>query len=190
MSITKWKDERADLTCSSHSAARYLAWMNRVLKVRLPGEKERDGLGNWLLAAAAYNAGPGRVLERLGSYDADSYWDVPLPPETEKYVPRWIAIGLISRNRAFYGVNISHRRRIAFETVRKLRLRKDLTFTEMAKLLDTTPRAVWALNTQIPPEKGVFPAKSRRRVLRHSINIPVGTRKKFLAQLKAHGYTK
>jgi membrane-bound lytic murein transglycosylase D len=164
--------------------------MNRVLKVRLPAKEEREGLKNWLLAAAAYNAGPGRVVERLSSYGADSYWNVPLPPETETYVPRWIAIGIISRHRAFYGVDISHRRRVAFETVRGIALKKDLTFTDMAKLLNTTPRAIWALNTQIPPEKGVFPARSRRRLLRHNINIPSGTRKKFLAQLKAHGYTK
>ncbi|MEJ2716427.1 MAG: lytic transglycosylase domain-containing protein [Deltaproteobacteria bacterium] len=190
MSITKWKDERADLVGSSHSAARYLAWMNRVLTVRLPGKKEREGFGNWLLAAAAYNAGPGRVMERLGSYGADSYWDVPLPPETEAYVPRWIAIGIISRHRAFFGVDISRRRRVMFDTVRRIRLRKDLTFAEMARLLNTTPRAIWALNTQIPPEKAVFPARSKRRVLRHDINIPLGTRKKFLAQLKAHGYVK
>lgn len=190
MSITRWKDERADLVSSSHSAARYLAWMNRVLKVRLPGKQEREGLRNWLLAAAAYNAGPGRVLERLSSFKADSYWDIPLPLETEAYVPRWIAIGIISRNRAFYGVDISRRRKVVFETVRRIKLKKDLTFSEMARLLNTTPRAVWALNTQIPPEKAVFPARSKRRVLRHSINIPIGTRKKFLAQLKAHGYLK
>jgi len=189
LSITRWKDERAGLVHSTHAAARYLAWMNRVMKVRLNGKKERDGFRNWFLTAAAYNAGPTRVVQRLNSFGAASYWDVPLPAETERYVPRWIAVGIISRNRAFYGVRIPPRERVSFDTVRNVRLKKDLTFAAMAGLLDTTPRAVWFLNSHIPPEKAVFPAKSRRGSIRHTIFVPRGTRKKFVAQLKAHGYT-
>ena len=190
MNITGWKDDRGDLICSTHAAARYLAWMNRVKKITREGKPERDGFNDWFLTAAAYNAGPARVLQRLNSFGAESYWDVALPPETEKYVPRWIAIGIISKNREFYGIQAQSLGTVAFDTVEKVRLSKDLTFAAMARLLDTTPRAVWALNSQIPAEKAVFPARSHRTAISHTIRVPKGSANKFLAQLAAHGYTK
>jgi membrane-bound lytic murein transglycosylase D len=190
MHITKWKDERADLVNSTHSAAKYLAWMNKVKKVTLSDKSERQGFNDWFLTAAAYNAGPSKVCQRLSQFGASSYWDVPLPIETEKYVPRWIALSLISKYRDFYRIQVHHQKRVAFETVRKIRLHKDLTFVAMARLLNATPRDIWELNTQIPPEKGVFPARSGRRFIEHTIHVPKGTRQKFLAQLAAHGFTK
>ena len=190
MKITDWKDERADLLHSTHSAARYLAWLNRMKKVSLNGKGDRDGFNDWLLTAASYNAGPTRVAQRLSQFGADSYWDVPLPAETERYVPRWIALSIISTHRDFYGIQIPKRSHVPFETVHKLRLSKDLSFVAMAKLLDRTPREMWALNTQVSPEKGVFPARSGRTGIEHTIHVPKGTRQKFLAQLAAHGYTK
>ncbi|MFC1836250.1 lytic transglycosylase domain-containing protein [Thermodesulfobacteriota bacterium] len=188
MNVAKWKDERADLVHSTHSAARYLAWMCRVKKVRLKGKEERDGFRNWILTAAAYNAGPARVIQRLNDYGSVSYWDVPLPLETEKYVPRWIALSLIGKYRKFYGVEPPARPKIRFETVRRIRLKKDLSVTAIARLLNKTPRQIWTLNTQIPPDKAVFPAKYRGRSMAHTIYVPAGTKRKFLAQLKAHGY--
>ncbi len=190
MTINRWKDERADLQGSTHSAARYLAWMNRVMKVNLGDRGSREGFRNWLLAAAAYNGGPARVSQRLRDFNGDSYWDVPLPLETERYVPRWIAVGIISKYRTFYGVRIRKPTHREFDTVRRLRLKKDLTFATMARLLDTTPREIWELNTQIHLTKAVFPAKSGPRRIRHDIHIPKGTKREFLAKLKKHGYTR
>lgn len=190
MNITKWKDERADLVHSTHSAAKYLAWINRVKKVALNGKSEQEGFNDWFLTAAAYNAGPSKVSQRLSQFGANSYWDVPLPIETEKYVPRWIALSLISKHRDLYRIQTNHQRSLAFDTVNKVRLQKDLSFVDMAKLLNATPREMWALNTQIPPEKGVFPAKSGKTPIDHTIHVPKGTRQKFLAQLAARGFTK
>jgi membrane-bound lytic murein transglycosylase D len=189
MNITKWKDERADLVHSTHSAAKYLAWMNQIKKVSLEGKPDGEGFKNWFLSAAAYNAGPSRVVERLTAFGAKSYWDVALPVETEKYVPRWIALALISKHRNFYGVQVTRQNPLSFDTVENLRLKKDLSFAEMARLLGTTPRSVWSLNTQIPPEKGVFPARHGGKQIEHKINVPHGTRSKFIAELAAHGYT-
>lgn len=190
MKITNWKDDRADLAASTHAAAKYVAWMNRVKKVTLDDKTDRDGFKDWLLTAAAYNAGPSRVTQRLNAFGAQSYWDTPLPIETERYVPRWIAVGLIHKYREFYGVQIPPARGIAFDTVEKVKLEKDLSFASMAKLLDSTPRDVWTLNTQIPAEKAVFPARSGKAPIIHTIHVPKGSRQKFLAQLAAHGYTK
>lgn len=190
MSITNWKDDRGDLVLSTHSAAKYLAWMNRVKKVSLDEKTDKEGFRDWLLTAASYNAGPGRVTQRLSSFRANSYWDAPLPIETERYVPRWIAVGLIHKYREFYGVQIPPSKGIAFDTLQKVRLEKDLSFTAMAKLLNSTPRDIWALNTQVSPEKAVFPARFGRTALTHTIHVPKGTSHKFAAQLAAHGYTK
>jgi len=189
MQITKWKDERGDLMISTASAAKYLAYMNRAMKVRLNGKGEKEGFHDWSLAAAAYNAGPARVIERLNSFGTDDYWDVPLPDETEKYVPRLIATWLISNHRDFYGIRgLSHGTK-SFDTVTKVTLKKDLTFAAAAKMLDTTPRTFWELNTQVCSDKGVFPATSGGKAVSHTIHVPKGSAKKFYAQLKAHGYT-
>jgi hypothetical protein len=190
MKITPWKDERADLVHSTHAAARYLCWMNRVKKISLEERGEREGFNDWCLAAAAYNAGPARVTQRMNAFRTSSYWDTPLPIETEKYVPRLIAVWLIHKHRDFYGVHAPQSRSVAFDTVRNVRLLKDLPIATVAKLLETTPRDIWFLNTQIPPEKAVFPSKSGRQAIEHTIHVPKGTRTKFLAQLAAHGYTK
>ncbi|MDQ7783140.1 MAG: lytic transglycosylase domain-containing protein [Desulfomonilaceae bacterium] len=190
MLINQWKDERGDLVRSTHSGARYLAWMNRVRKVGINGQEPRDGFQDWLLTTAAYNAGPARVLERLNLFGASSYWDVPLPLETEQYVPRLIAMWIISNNREFYGVKGRSRGEVAFDTLTNVRLAKDLSFAAMAKLLQTTPRHIWKLNAQISPTKLVFPAKSGRKSIAHTIRVPKGTAGKFRSQLAANGYTR
>lgn len=188
--INHWKDERADLVKSTHSAARYLAWMNRVKKVSLTAGQEKEGFGDWFLTAAAYNAGPGRVTQRLNGFGVSHYWEAPLPVETEKYVPRWIALGIISQNRSFYGLKPPVQPSVNFETVEKIKLSKDLSFAELAKMINTTPRLVWQLNSQIPADKSVFPARSGGTSLQHTINLPKGAKARFMTQLAANGYTR
>ncbi len=188
--INNWKDERADLVKSTHSAARYLAWLNRVKKVNLNGYPDRNGFNDWFLTAASYNAGPARVLQRLNTYETTNYWDAPLPVETEKYVPRWIALGLISRYRGFYGLHIKPGASTSFDTVEHVKLSKNLSFAEMARMLNTTPRAIWLLNSQIPFEKAVFPARDGGTFVKHTVHVPKGTSKKFLARLESHGFKK
>jgi membrane-bound lytic murein transglycosylase D len=188
LKVVKWKDERADIVKSSRSAAMYLAWMNRSMKVNLEGAPEKEGLGDWLLAAACYNAGPRRVIERMNLFGARSYWDTPLPVETEKYVPRLIAIALIHANRQFYGVAQGPEKGIAFDTLEDVRLKKDLPLPVAAKMLHMTPRALWELNSQMNPEQASFPAQSGRTKIVHEIHVPRGTGKKFLADIKAKGY--
>jgi membrane-bound lytic murein transglycosylase D len=188
--INAWKDERADLVKSTHSAARYLAWLNRVKRVSLNGHDDRNGFNDWFLTAASYNAGPTRVVQRLNAYGVTSYWDDPLPIETEKYVPRWIALGVISRYRDFYGVKIKPLGSSPFDTVEQIKLVKDLSFADVAKMLNTTPRNIWFLNSQVPVEKSIFPAKHSGVVIKHTIHLPKGTQKKFLAQLEIRGFKK
>ena len=72
---------------STEAAARYLRWLGR-----------RFG-GDWHLALAAYNCGVGRVERIVREARAElgrepTFWDVrdALPPETQAYVPRFLAV--------------------------------------------------------------------------------------------------
>lgn len=87
-------DERRDPVRSTHAAARHLSDLYR-------------DLGDWALAAAAYNAGHGRITRGLASIGVDNFWDLAvwgdLAEETEHYVPRLYAVTIIGRNRARFG---------------------------------------------------------------------------------------
>jgi membrane-bound lytic murein transglycosylase D len=90
-----WVDERQDPEKSTRAAARYL--------------KELYGqLGDWYLAMAAYNAGAGnvqRAVERTGYAD---FWELyrrgVLPQETRNYVPIIVAVTIMAKNPAQYGL--------------------------------------------------------------------------------------
>jgi hypothetical protein len=76
-------DERLDWRRSTTAAGMYLSDLY-------------DLFGTWELAAAAYNAGPGRVSRALAETGTESYWELVeagrLPEETREYVPKFLAI--------------------------------------------------------------------------------------------------
>lgn len=79
-------DERRDPVRSSEAAARYLKQLYNTY-------------GDWSLAIAAYNCGPGNVnkaLRRVGNNKAD-FWEIYpyLPAETRTYVPAFIAANYV-----------------------------------------------------------------------------------------------
>ncbi len=81
LEITSFVDERRNPEKSTDAAARYL-------------KKLYDTYGDWHLAIAAYNCGPGnvnRAIRRSGG--KESYWDIyyRLPRETRGYVPAFVA---------------------------------------------------------------------------------------------------
>ena len=63
--------------------------------------------GSWTLAAASYNCGGGRVSKALEEQRIDSYYDMHLPEETQRYVFRILAMKLITENPEKYGYQIS-----------------------------------------------------------------------------------
>ena len=81
LEINSFVDERRDPVKSSDAAARYLKHLYEIY-------------GDWHLAIAAYNCGPGnvnRAIRRSGG--KKNYWDIyyRLPRETRGYVPAYIA---------------------------------------------------------------------------------------------------
>ena len=80
LKVGRYVDERFDVEKSTRAAVKYLKKLYQMF-------------GSWDLAIAAYNAGPGSVLERLKKLGRERFWDLTnLPEETLNYVPRFYAV--------------------------------------------------------------------------------------------------
>ena len=91
-------DERADPEKATRAAAKYLKALHRMF-------------GDWHLAIASYNGGPGRVQRAVKRTGIDDFWELTessrhLPRETRDYVPMILAATIIARNPAKYGFDI------------------------------------------------------------------------------------
>lgn len=88
-------DERLDPVKATRAAARHL----RDLYVQL---------GDWYLAIAAYNAGPGRIDQAVRRTGYADFWEFhrrrALPAETIRYVPLILATIIMAKNPAEYGL--------------------------------------------------------------------------------------
>jgi membrane-bound lytic murein transglycosylase D len=81
LTINSLVDERRDPVAATHAAARYLVDLYRMY-------------GDWTLALAAYNCGPGNVNKAIRrSGGKRDFWELYyyLPRETRGYVPAFIA---------------------------------------------------------------------------------------------------
>ena len=65
--------------------------------------------GSWTLAAAAYNAGEGRISKELEKQKAENYYDLYLPDETMRYIYRIIALKLLYEHPAEYGYFVRYK---------------------------------------------------------------------------------
>jgi membrane-bound lytic murein transglycosylase D len=81
MEINSLVDERSDIYKSTEHAAIYLKKLYNIY-------------GDWLLALAAYNSGPGNVNKAIRNSGGYDFWSIKhrLPKETQNYVPSFIAI--------------------------------------------------------------------------------------------------
>ncbi|HSK08285.1 MAG TPA: transglycosylase SLT domain-containing protein [Vicinamibacterales bacterium] len=92
-------DERSDPEKSTLAAAKYLRSLHKMFD------------GDWHLALASYNGGPGRVQRAMQRYKKDDFWSLAarpgaLPRETREYVPMILAAIIIARNPAEYGFDL------------------------------------------------------------------------------------
>lgn len=94
MEINAEVDERYDLEKATHAACRYLR-----------GQRER--LGSWVLAAAAYNGGPDRIRTEMEKQRAKTFFDLNLAAdETMRYPFRIVAIKEVMQNPQQYEYTI------------------------------------------------------------------------------------
>ncbi len=78
--------------------------------------------GDWHLALASYNGGPGRVQRAIKRSGRSDFWKLTatsryLPRETRDYVPLILAAIIIARNPAQYGMNVEAFEPVRFESV-------------------------------------------------------------------------
>jgi membrane-bound lytic murein transglycosylase D len=144
--IDSWVDERRDPYLATYAAARHLRDL-------------RDRFGSVYLAAAAYNAGGGKVsrsLSRLPDEDDDSlntdatffrlYDTRHLRKETRDYVPKLIAAALIAKEPAKYGFpSFDSLQPVVWDSI----IVPDATGLDViARLADTTVTAIREINPQ------------------------------------------
>ena len=95
LSRNGWYDERFDPEKSTHAYARYMKLLY-------------SQLGDWYLAMAAYDWGPGNVQHAIQRTGYADFWELyrrnALPQETKNYVPIIIAAAIMAKNPEQYGL--------------------------------------------------------------------------------------
>ncbi len=91
-----WVDEREDPEKSTMAAAHHLKDLYHEF-------------GDWYLAMAAYNSGPGTVQQAVKRTGYADFWQLynrnVLPRETKNYVPIILAVAIMAKNPAQYGLD-------------------------------------------------------------------------------------
>ncbi|WP_342089361.1 lytic transglycosylase domain-containing protein [Dyadobacter sp. OTU695] len=77
--INETRDDRKHLVKSTHAAGKYLRNLYKQL-------------GSWTLVAAAYNAGPTHIQNRMDSQNKDDYFKLRLNSETARYLYKILAV--------------------------------------------------------------------------------------------------
>ncbi len=156
-----WVDDRQDPVKSTQAAAHHLKDLY-------------EEFGDWYLAMAAYNTGPGNVqhaVERTGYAD---FWELyrrgVLPNETRNYVPIIVAVTIMAKNPTQYGLeNIVPEKAIPTDQV-SINYPVDLRL--VAECLDTSADYLQQLNPSLlrmtTPKDQTF-----------TLNLPAGTKDKY-----------
>ena len=161
---TAYTDDRFDPERATRASARHLHDLYNMF-------------GDWYLAMAAYNCGPNavaRAVERTGYAD---FWELRdrhvLPLQTTNYVPIILAMTIMTKNAAEYGLeSVVPEAPIEYDTIvadapTHLKLVADLTDAPMTELLDLNPALL----------KGIAPAG-------YVLHVPKGTGSTLSASLE------
>ena len=144
LEVDSYVDERCDIYQSTDAACRYLKDLHKIF-------------GNWELALAAYNCGPGNVnkaIRRAGG--TGDYWSVynNLPPETRGYVPAFIAVNYIFNHAADHNLYPTIPNYCAYE-VDTVQVCYPLTLDRLAQLTGGNATELRELNPMF--KQGVIP---------------------------------
>ncbi len=154
LKVSSYVDERADPLKSTEAACKYLLSLYNTFD-------------DWDLALAAYNSGPGNVtkaIRRSGGYK--NYWNIRpyLPRETQGYVPAFYATMYIFEYAKEHNLRPNAFSITYFETD-TIRVKRQLTFAQINKVLKTDNTLLWQLNPQY--KLGIIPyLKGRHYALR------------------------
>ena len=149
-----WIDERKDPVKATHAAARFLKDLYKQF-------------GDWELAMAAYNGGPGRVSKTIKRQGTRDFWKLNLRRQTMDYVPLIYAAAIIAKNPEKYGfTNIAFEDQVVWDEVeidRCLDLKEvskrigcsleELKWLNPELLRNYTPPNVKSYSLKLPPHK-------------------------------------
>jgi membrane-bound lytic murein transglycosylase D len=159
-----WMDERQDPEKSTRAAAHHLRDLY-------------NQFGDWYLAMAAYNSGPGTVQSAVKRTGYADFWELyrrnVLPKETRNYVPIIVAVTIMAKNPSQYGLDtIVPDPKMEYDTV-TINYPVDLRL--VAECVDVTPAELQDLNPSLlrmTTPKGRF-----------DLHLPVGTTEKYQAAI-------
>lgn len=114
--------------------------------------------GNWYLAIAAYNCGQALIESRVRRTGSHSFWNLPLPKETQYYVPKLLAVSAIIKNPEKYGVKLPSLSNKPYFV--EIKLKKSVSLTQIAKLGHVDIQELHVLNPDVNnavvSNKGVY----------------------------------
>ena len=154
-------DDRQDPEKSTRAAARHL----RDLYAQF---------GDWYLAMAAYNSGPGTVQAAVKRTGYADFWELyrrnVLPKETRNYVPIILAVTIVTKNLSHYGFDdVSMDEPVLYDSV-NINYPVDLRL--VAECVDATQAQLQELNPSLlrltTPREGAF-----------ELHLPVGTKNQY-----------
>ena len=162
-----WIDERQDPEKSTRAAARLLRDLY-------------NQFGDWYLAMAAYNSGPGtvqRAVQRTGYAD---FWELyrrnVLPGETRNYVPIILAMTIMAKNPSQYGLDhVSPEPPLPYETVR---IHYPIDLRLAAECAETTTGVLQELNPSLL-------RMTTPREMDFDLHLPVGSAEKYADNVEA-----
>lgn len=135
LKISSYLDERSDPYKSTEAACEYIQFLY-------------DMFGDWQMVLAAYNGGPGTVSKAIRrSGGKTTYWEIRpyLPRETQGYVPAFIAVNYVMNHREEHNL-YSMIPKFTFADVDTVNIKKELSFQQIAKVLDISVDEIQYLN--------------------------------------------
>jgi membrane-bound lytic murein transglycosylase D len=161
---TPFTDDRMDPEKATRAAARHLHDLY-------------SEFGDWYLALAAYNCGPNVVESAVSRTGYADFWELRgrgvIPAETTNYVPIILAMTIMEKNAAEYGLEgIQLDPPLEYDTVEvsaktSMALVSDITDTPLPELAELNPAVL----------KGVVPAD-------YAVHVPKGTGTQLTAGLE------
>ena len=152
-------DERSDPEKATVAAAKYLRTLSKLFN------------GDWHLALASYNGGPGRMQRAIRAARLDDFWSLAakpklLPRETREYVPMILAAIVIARNPSQYGFDFEPEPPHAYDRVT---LPRPVDLRRVAEWTDSPIDEIQALNPEL--RRWTTPVKATH----YELKVPVGT---------------
>ena len=162
-----WVDERQDPEKSTRAAAHHLKDLYTEF-------------GDWYLAMAAYNSGPGTVQSAVKRTGYADYWQLykrnVLPKETRNYVPIILAVTIMAKNPGQYGLDqVVTEKPVPYDAL-KIDYPVDLRL--VAECVDASASTLQDLN---PSLLRLTTPKDRE----FELHLPAGTKDRYLSAIAA-----